>query len=209
VLKREPAFYDRAVDVLSVVLISLAAVLTALCGYQAGRWGGRSTELYNETGNYRALVVEAHDTSNELHMIDIGVFLRYIEAVHARDAELAQFLFARFRPEALRAVKAWIATRPLRNPRAPSSPFVMPQYRLRTDAEANRIGALADASFRAAQEANHHGEDFLLLTVIFAAVSFMAGISTKMVFPNHLVVVAVGSIALIYGIVRLVRFPFL
>jgi hypothetical protein len=49
----------------------------------------------------------------------------------------------------------------------------------------------------------------VLLTVIFAAVSFLAGISTKMSYPRHAIVVALGIVALVYGAVRLAGLPFL
>jgi hypothetical protein len=199
---------DRVVDIASVFLISLAAVLSALCGYQSGRWGGYETQLYNEAETYRVMAAEAQGTSNDLRLIDVGLFLRFVDAVHGHDVPMEQFLYQRFRPEARPAFKAWIATKPLQNPRAPSSPFVMPQYRLRTDAEARHYNALAASDFREAQEANRRSEDYLLLTIIFASVSFLAGISTKMLFPRHLIVVSAGFLALIYGSVRLITLPF-
>ena len=44
--------------------------------------------------------------------------------------ELADFYFKRFREEFRPAVDAWVATRPLKNPNAPLTPFAMPQYKL-------------------------------------------------------------------------------
>jgi hypothetical protein len=200
---------DRIVDVASVVLISVAAVLTALCGYQSGRWGGQQARLYGEANAARVDAAQASDRANILTAIDVGVFLHYVDAVANGDTREARFLFQRFRPEMLPAMRAWLATRPLLNPHAPSSPFVMPQYALKTRAEARSDQALAATQFRAATDATHHGDDFLLLTVIFAAVSFLAGISTKMVYPRHAIVVAIGFVGLIYGLVRLAALPFL
>jgi hypothetical protein len=202
------ATFDRVVDVASVVLISLAAVLSAVCGYQAGRWGGYQAELYSQAEAYRVMAAEAHGKSNELTMIDVGLFLRYLDAVHAGDTEMEQFLWRRLRPEAKPAIKAWLAMKPLQNPHAPPSPFTMPQYRLASTAEAVHDNAQAEAAFLAAQKATRHSDDFLLLTVIFAGVSFLAGISTKLVFPRHVIVVGVGSVALLYGLVRLTGLPF-
>jgi hypothetical protein len=202
------ATFDRVVDIASLVLISLAAVLSALCGYQAGRWGGEQTQLYNQAEAYRVMAAEAQATSHELTIIDIGLFLRYIDAFHARDAEMQQFLWRRIRPEARPAITAWIATKPLKNPHAPSSPFTMPQYRLATAAEARHYDGQAAEAFKSAQAATRHSDDYLLLTVIFAGVSFLAGISTKMVFPRHVFVVCLGSVALLYGVIRMTGLPF-
>jgi hypothetical protein len=173
-------------DIASVFLISLAAVLSALCGYQSGRWGGYETQLYNEAKTYRVMAADAQGTANDLRLIDVGLFLRFVDAVHGHDVPMEQFLYQRFRPEGRPAIKAWIATKPVQNPSAPSSPFVMP-HRLRTDAEARHDNALAASDFQQAREANRRFKDYLLLTVIFAGVSFLAGISTQMVFPRHLI----------------------
>ena len=55
--------------------------------------------------------------------------------------ELADFYFKRFRAEFRPAVDAWVATRPLKNPNAPLTPFAMPQYKLAARAEAERLDA--------------------------------------------------------------------
>jgi hypothetical protein len=200
---------DRIVDIASVVLISVAAVLTALCGYQSGRWGGEQSRLYSLANANRLHSAEAADRANALTTIDVSVFLHYVEAIDAGNARLADFLFRRFRPEFLPAMRAWLAARPLHNTDAPSSPFVMRQYSLKTRGEAELDEALATANFSQAVAANRHSDDFLLLTVIFAAVSFLAGISTKMSYPRHAIVIAVAFLATIYGIVRLTALPFL
>jgi hypothetical protein len=199
---------DRVVDFGSVVLISVAAVLTALCGYQSGRWAGHQARLYSVANANRLRSAEAADRANVLTAIDVAVFLHYVEAVDAGDARLTNFLYKRFRPEFLPAMRAWLATHPLRNAQAPSSPFVMPQYSLKTRAESRSYELLANQNFDEAVTATRHSDDFLLLTVIFAAVSFLAGISTKMVYPRHAIVVAIALLATIYGIVKLSGLPF-
>lgn len=200
---------DRVVDIAAVVLISVAAVLTALCGYQSGRWGGAQSRLYSVANANRLRSAESADRANALTAIDVAVFIHYIEAVDGGNSRLANFFYARFRPEFLPAMRAWLATKPLLNARAPSSPFVMPQYSLRTRAESRSDEALAASNFNAAVTATRHSDDFLLLTVIFAAVSFLAGISTKMVYPRHAILVAIALLATIYGLLRLVELPFL
>lgn len=199
---------DRVVDFVSVVLISVAAVLTALCGYQSGRWGGQQARLYSVANANRLLSAEAADRANVLTAIDVAVFLHYVEAVDAGNARLTDFLYKRLRPEFLPAMRAWLATKPFQNARAPSSPFVMAQYSLKTRAQERSYEVLAEEKFNAAVAATHHSDDFLLLTVIFAAVSFLAGISTKMVYPRHAIVVAIALLATAYGIVRLIGLPF-
>lgn len=205
----ERASVDRFVDIASIFLISIAAVLTALCGYQSGRWGGQQIHLYNVANADRIASAEAAGRGNALTLVDVITFLNYVNAVDAGDTRKADFLYARFRPEMRPALDAWIASKPLKNRHAPSSPFVMRQYSLRTTAKAKSNAETADTNFRAAQEANRHSDDFLLLTVVFSGVSFLAGVSTKMTYPRHAIIVSVGTLALLYGVVRLIGLPFL
>jgi hypothetical protein len=200
-------FVDRFVDVASVVLISIAAVLTALCGYQSARWSGHQARDYNIANAERIASAESSDRANVLTAIDVGLFLQYIDAVAAGNTAKAQFVYQRLRPEMKPAMDAWIKAKPRLNPKAPSSPFVMPQYSLQTRAKARRLEASAQATFEQAQAANEHSDNFLLLTVIFAGVSVLGGMSTKMFFPRHLILV--GLIGLIYGGIRLAELPFL
>ncbi|MGR4065393.1 MAG: hypothetical protein ACLQPV_08090 [Vulcanimicrobiaceae bacterium] len=201
------ASLDRWVDFASVILISLATVLTAWCGYQAARWSGQQTLLYNTANADRINASVASTRGDTLVTIDVVMFLQFISAVAENKPEEAAFLRARFRPEMRRAVEAWIATKPRTNPNAPSTPFAMPVYRVAANAEVARQRALAAGSFLQAQAAEEQADQYVRLTVIFAAVSFLAGISTKFVYPNHIIVVIVGFVTLIFGFVRIFGLP--
>jgi hypothetical protein len=198
---------DRIVDVLSVVLISVSAVLTALCGYQSGLWDGTQTRLYSTANADRLHSSEDADRANALAAIDVAVFVHYVQAVDSNNVRFADFLYRRFRPEFVPAMRAWLAAKPFQNVHAPSTPFAMPQYRLKSREEAREYEKRAANDFDAAGRANHNADEFVLLTVIFAGVSFLAGISTKMVFPSHAIVVTLGIVATVYGIVRLFELP--
>lgn len=200
---------DRVVDVASVVLISAAAVFSALCSYQAGRWGGAQTNMYNRASVERTFASEATNRSLALAAIDVNLFLNYGNAVDAHDERKAQFIYRRLRPEMRRALDAWLRTKPQENAKAPSSPFAMPEYREHMYAESKAYQAASTVDFNAAVKANQHSDDFLLLTVIFAGVSFLAGMSTKMQFPQHAAIIVLGTLALIYGIVRIAALPFM
>jgi hypothetical protein len=147
------------------------------------------------------------DRFNTLEVIDVAMFLQYVGAVAARRTEEERFIYRRFRPEMKHAVDAWLATRPRTNEAAPSSPFAMPQYSLRAGRDAAQLNALAAANFEKATSSNELGDAYVRLTVIFAAVSFLAGISTKFRFPSHIVIVVAGFGALIFGLVRMLELP--
>ena len=205
----ERSMVDRLVDIASVALISAAAVLSAACGYQSGRWGGEQSRLYNLANAARVKSAVSADRRFAFAAIDVNLFAQYVDAVSEGDARRADFFYRRFRPPLRDATRAWLATKPLQNPHAPSSPFEMPIYRAETGRGADAYDRQADGDFDKAGTANRHSDNFLLLTVVFASVSFLAGMSTKMAYPRHAVVVVVGFAGFLYGIVRMVSLPFL
>jgi hypothetical protein len=81
--------------------------------------------------------------------IDVATFLQWVDARARHDTALANFYRARFRDEVKPTFAAWLATGPLTNPAAPPTPFVMPQYRLATNVEADRA-KLAEPTARKA-----------------------------------------------------------
>lgn len=204
---RKESRFDRWVDVASVILISLATVVTAWCGYEAARWTALQTRSYNDASALRMQAAVFEGRSNTLQTIDVATFLEFVRAVATHSTQEQDFIYRRFRPEMRRAMDAWIATKPLTNPSAPSSPFAMPQYVLQTTLEAKRINALSSERFEEATQSNERGDRYVRLTVIFAAVSFLAGISTRFFFPNHLIVVVLGFAALAFGLIRMFELP--
>ena len=112
-------------------------------------------------------------------MIDVNLFMAYATAVSSKNQELADFLSQRF-PDRLKiAMQSWLATHPLRNKSAPSSPFVMPQYHLATQDEADRLERHAGQFFEQGYAANATADRYVLMTVLFAGVSFLAGVGSK------------------------------
>jgi hypothetical protein len=206
-LSRE--FIDRFVDVASVVLISVAAVLTAVCGYQASRWEGEQTRLFNVANATRLHEAETADRSAVNTSVNITLFLAYIDAVQHNNTQFAQFIYRRLGPNFKPVMDAWLATHPLTNPKAPTSPFVMPEYTRRMNAGSARDEAAATADFNEALDAHRNADEFTLLTVTFATVSFLAGVSTKLSFPRHAIIIGLGILALVYGLARLAFLPVL
>ena len=206
-IRKKESTFDVWVDVASVILISAATVLTAWCGYEAARWTAIQTRQYNEASAQRVAAAVASDRANTLEIVDVTMFLQYVAAVAAGRTDEETFIYRRFRPEMKRAVDAWLATKPRKNPGAPSSPFVMPQYHLLANAEAARLNTLEAASFETATNANELGDAYVRLTVIFATVSFLAGISTKFRFPSHIVIVVAGFGVLVFGLIRMIELP--
>src|SRR4029078_5652127 len=90
------------------------------------------------------------------------------------------FLYARFRPEFRTAFDAWIATDPLGNTSAPSTPFAMADYTVAEARQSDELERQADAFSERARQANQRGDNYVLMTIVFASVLVLLGIGSKM-----------------------------
>lgn len=198
----------RRVELVSAIILALATVATAWCGYQSARWGGERTKHTTQASAANIRTAKYANLAQQRLGLHASLFTEWVVAVGGGNTALADFLFARF-PEPLKsAAAAWRATQPLTNPDAPATPFDMPEYALPERAEALRWEALAEDEAAAAEEANDISDRYLLFTIIFASVLFFGGISGKFRWQViDVAVLALGALALLAGLVVVVTTP--
>ena len=172
------------VDIAATVLLALATVATAWSGYQASRWNGEQAATAGRTNAARINSTKASSLANAQTEIDVATFTQWVDAYAQGDSELAAFYLRRFRPEFKPAVTAWIATRPLKNPDAPLTPFAMPQYKLAAREDAERYDAQAEVLAAKVRLDIQRSTNYVLAVVLFAATLFFAGMSAKLPTPR-------------------------
>ena len=143
----------------------------------------------------------ASDLANSQAQIDVATFTQWVDAYASGRRRLRDFYFERFRPEFKPAVVAWIATRPLKNPHAPLTPFAMPQYRSEARDDAERLEAQADAWAATARRNVQRSTNYVLGVVLFASALFFAGMSTKL--PSRRLGVAMLTIGIVVFVTTL------
>ena len=177
------AGHDR-VELVATVLLALATVATAWSGYQSTRWNGEQAKAGGRANALRIASTKAAGLANTQTEIDVATFTQWVNAYAQRQQELADFYFKRFRKEFKPAVNAWIATRPLKNPNAPLTPFAMPQYKLAAQAEAERLDAQAELFVGQVRRDIQRSSNYVLCVVLFASSLFFAGMSVKLRSPR-------------------------
>ncbi len=193
---------DARLDLVATILLALATVATAWSGYQASRWNGEQAKAFSRASASRIESAKAADLANSQTQIDVATFTQWVDAYAQEQTELADFYRQRFRDEFKPAVEAWIASRPLRNPDAPLTPFVMPEYRVAAREDAARLELEGEASSAQARANVQRATNYVLGVVLFAAVLFFAGMSTQLRTPRvrramlgFALVVFVGTVA--------------
>ena len=173
-----------AVEIVSTVLLAVAAVATAWSGYQATRWNGEQAKTAGKVNAARIDAASAASLANFQTQVDVVTFTQWVDAYARKETFLADFYFDRFRPEFAPAVKAWLATRPIRNPDAPKTPFAMPQYQLAAREESERLDAEAEVLAADVRKYIQRASNYVLGVVLFSVALFFAGMSTKLTAPR-------------------------
>jgi hypothetical protein len=171
-------------ELVATVLLALAAVATAWSSYQATRWNGEQAKAGSKVTAVRIDAARAAGRANFETQVDVTTITQWIDAFSAGDEELTAFYFERFRPEFKPAVDAWIATKPRTNPSAPRTPFAMPEYRLASREEAERLDAEAEMLSAQVRTDIQRASNYVLGVVLFAVSLFFAGVSTKLTAPR-------------------------
>ncbi|WP_187292845.1 hypothetical protein [Beutenbergia cavernae] len=207
-LPETPDRWARVRDVVAVVLLAVTAVLTAWSGFESSKWGGEMSIAFSRASTARIEAARYADDANAARDVDLQTFSLWLEAYAQDDTQLLEFVESRFTPHFAEAFDLWIAERPLQNPDAAPSPFALEEYVPPGEAEAAAADERADGLFDEALRNNQRGDDYTLLTVLFALVLFFAAIAERPRAPGTrwALLIGAGTLA-VAGIVLLAMFP--
>jgi hypothetical protein len=175
-----PLAMERRLELVSTVLLALAAVATAWAAYQARQWTGEQSTGYSRATTARLAANREAALANRQVQIDVTTFSQWLDARAQHDTELADFYRRRFRAEFQPAFAAWLATSPFSDEKAPDTPFALPRYRLAAQAKADALEKTAAAASQDAKDANAHADNAMLAVVLFSISLFFAGLSAKL-----------------------------
>ena len=169
----------QLLEIISAIILSLATVASAWSAYQSASWNSVERSLARQATNTRTESIRKSTTAMHYTVIDVNMFLEYAHAYSLGNDQLTDFLYQRFTPQLKTAVDAWVALKPLTNEDAPSSPFMMPEYRSPLQIESEELLLISEEKLVEAGKASENSDNYALFTVIFASVLFFAGIISK------------------------------
>jgi hypothetical protein len=206
-MEAEPARPTRRVneshELVAIILLSLVAVLTAWCGFESAKWGGDSSVAFSEASAARIEASDFDSQARDARSIDLAIYAQWVLAEVNGEPELAAYIQDRFSPEFAVAFDAWEA-----DGRKERGPFVMPEYVPPGTTEGKKATARASALQADALDFNDKGDNYSLMTVLFALVLFLAAIAQRGIslLAARIVLGVAGAIALA-GLVVLFTFP--
>ena len=205
---QENTRFDRWVEFISAIILALATVGTAWCGYQSALWSGEKSGFSSDANSANLHAAQLANRAVLADSRNVGLFVEWSAAYFQNDLEFANFLLERFPPELIVATEAWMALEPMKNPDAPLSPFDMPEYRLEDLEASDALIIQVEIDRAKASKASDTADRYILLTVLFASVLFFGGISGK--FKSQIIdlgMLAMAIVVFLGVILVLISYP--
>ncbi len=162
-----------------LIVLSITAVLTAWCGFESSQWGGEMSIAFSEASNARIEAARQAGVANAARQADLTIWGLYVQARAQGDTALASYVEQRFTDHFRVAYRAWIAVG-----EPTQGPFKMKEYVPPGTTESLAADQHADSRFADALVFNQRGDNYTILTVLFALVLFFAAASTRLGRPR-------------------------
>lgn len=195
-------------DVLLAAVLSIAALATAWCAYQATLWGGEMARDFNRAGALRSDAMRLSLESGQLALADVTIATEWLSAELNGNQALAGELRSRMSPELDAAMDDWLGGWQPGDAIPSGGPFQAGRYVARGSETVLEREQQAESLLVQGREANRHADNYVLTGVLFALVLVFAGLSSRVVSPSTAARMVYCTAALaILGIILLLVQP--
>ena len=198
---------NRLSEMLAVLLLGIATIGTAWCGYQASRWNQEQSEVAREGSDLRVEANREFGLATQSVVYDANLVAQYAKAVVDGDTELQEF-FRRtlFRPAFLPVLERW--QQAIADGGTPPNLLEDRDYLDSQLAGYQETQAAAEAKDVEAEDAGDNGDDYVLNTLLLAAALFFAGVTTSFKMQlARLMLIAFSAVLIAYCLSRIATLP--
>jgi len=193
-MKSEGSFVDRLIEMVTVLVLGLATVGTAWCGYQASQWNGVQSTATSTSLDQRVEASRLFGVATQKVSYDSSMIAQYAQAVQAKNTQLVAFYRATLiREELLPVIDRWEA-----EIRAGGTPTRLVDDTSYMD---DQLGpyrtstAKADASTKDALRAGNISHDYVVNTILLAVALFFSGVLSSFRYRPARLLLVVAAIA--------------
>lgn len=199
---------ERGIEILAVLLLGVATIGSAWCGYQATQWNGRASDLSREQSDARVESARVFGLATQLVFYDATSTAQLAQAIATEDEELAAFVRAALvRPEFAAQLAEWEA-QVAQAGEAPANLLTNEAYLEEQFAEYRELEAAADELGGEAREASDNADEYVLTTLLLAAALFFAGVTMSFrVRVARLALLAGSGLVIAYTAAKLAEMP--
>ncbi|SDT26024.1 hypothetical protein [Microlunatus soli] len=190
-------------DVIVLLVLTATAVITAWCGFEASKWGGEMSIAFSQASSSRIQAARAQGEANTARQIDLNLWTLYVQARAESDSRLARYVEDRFTDRFQVAFEAW-----QQGGQQADSPFDLAAYKPPGSDAAAAADKKADQRFADGLTNNARGDQYTLLTVLFALVLFFAAVSPRPARPRiQWALVGLALLVFLVGMIQMVQLP--
>ena len=73
------------IEIVAVAMLSVTAILTAWCGFQASKWSGERAIAFAEASAARVEATDADSEAREARVVDLIIYAEWVTAMAQRD----------------------------------------------------------------------------------------------------------------------------
>jgi hypothetical protein len=195
------------IEMLAVVLLGIATVATAWCGYQSSRWNGQETDHARSATLSRVESSRLYNLAVQKVAYDANVTAQYAAAVSAGNDKLVAVLRQDLiRPDFLPFLDVWAAQ--VKAGQTVPNLFDNQQYLEEQFASSQAETAKGDAELLLSGEAADNSDGYVAATVLTATALFFAGVTTSFGTRSaRIALLMAAAIVLAYVALRLANLP--
>ena len=199
---------DRMLELLAVILLGIATVATAWCGFQSSRWNGEETRQARDATDTRLEASRLFGLGTQKVAYDATVAAQYASAyVNHQAALMAFYRQTLVRKDFLPILDAWEA-QAAAGKTGFTNLFDDKAYIDQQLAPSRKLEAQAAVDEKASEEAANNGDAYLALTVLMASALFFAGVTTSFRSPGaRAMLLAAAALIIAAGAARLSGLP--
>ncbi len=196
------------IEFVAVILLGVATVATAWCGYQAARWNGEETDQSRAAGFASVEASRLFALATEIIAYDADVTAQYAKAVVDEDTGLQTFIKENLvRPKYLPVLERWEAAR-ASGDTGPANLFENQEYLDEQFAPSELKQAEVTSAQQLAADAGDNADQYLVITLLTASALFFAGVTTSFNRrATQLMLLCLAGASLAYVAIRLVDLP--
>lgn len=171
---------EPSLEISKALILSLAALLSAWCGYQSTLWSGVSAADFNRASAVRLESVNLTFLSVQTVQADLTLFNAWLDASQSGDSQRTAYIEDLFNTDLSTAFEAWRALGTIPEEAARGlTPFDLPEYQVLRMETIYALDQQADTYFTDALNANEIGDNYVFNTVLLALGLFLTGISDQ------------------------------
>ena len=198
---------NRLSEMVAVLLLGIATIGTAWCGYEASRWNQDQGDLARQSSDLRVEANRQFGLATQAIAYDANLVAQYAKAVVDGDTRLQDFYRSTlFRPAFLPVLERWQES--LQAGKAPQNLLEDRDYLDSQLAGYQETQSRAEAIDVEAKRAGENGDEYVLITLLLAAALFFAGVTTSFKMQAaRLVLIALATLLIAYCISRITTLP--